>query len=123
MVAEREVGKGVLATSATGHDAFAQIANANAGFWYCPALSLCVYGFFGLTANISWLTGRHSLFATPLSPRAFLFPLLRVSFILCSLSSVGRILIECKTREMIVLVPPINRGEADGDSKLNFYHY
>lgn len=65
VVAEGGVGKGVLATSATGHDAFAQIANANAGFWYCPALSLCVYGFFGLTANISWLTGRHSLFATP----------------------------------------------------------
>lgn len=68
-------GRGVLATSATGHDAFAQIANANAGFWYCPALSLCVYGFFGLTANISWLTGRHSLFATPLlSPGTPLSP-------------------------------------------------
>lgn len=38
-------------------------------------LSLCVYGFFGLTANISWLTGRHSLFATPpLSPGTPLSP-------------------------------------------------
>lgn len=115
MVATGGWGRGVLATSATGHDAFAQIANANAGFWYCPALSLYVsMGFFGLTANISWLTGRHSLFATPPSPRALLFPLLRVSFILCSLSSVGRILIECKTREIIMLVPPINRGGGRG---------
>lgn len=48
VVAEGGVGKGVLATSATGHDAFAQIANANAGFWYCPAHSLYVsMGFLG----------------------------------------------------------------------------
>lgn len=43
-------GEGLLATSATGHDAFAQIANANAGFWFCSALSLSVYvsmGFLG----------------------------------------------------------------------------
>lgn len=28
------------------------------------SVCLCVYGFFGLTANISWLTGRHSLLTT-----------------------------------------------------------
>lgn len=49
MVATGGWGRGgLLATSATGHDAFAQIANANAGFWYCPAHSLYVsMGFLG----------------------------------------------------------------------------
>lgn len=40
-------GEGVLATSATGHDAFAQIANANAGFWFCPASVSLSTGFLG----------------------------------------------------------------------------
>lgn len=46
-------GEGVLATSATGHDAFAQIANANAGFWFCPAQSLYL--------RVFWANGKHKL--------------------------------------------------------------